>query len=63
VEQVVELFAHKDGDILITIDEVHGLVQQADNLYKEENNYEEYDEFNAKEHLQQLINFCRQSSW
>ncbi len=67
VEQVMELVAHKGGNILITIDEVHDLMQQADNLYeveaqllneaKKKNNYEEYDEFNAEDQLQQLINF------
>jgi hypothetical protein len=52
-------------EILITIDEVHDLLQQA--LYeaeakalkeaKKKNNGEEYDEFNAEEQLEQLINF------
>ncbi len=61
------LVVYKYGDILITIDEVHDLMQQADNLHeaeakvlkeaKKKNNYEEYDEFNAKEQLQQLIKF------
>ncbi len=67
VEQVMDLVAHKDGNILITIDEVHELMQEADKLYeveanllkeaKKKNDYEEYDEFNAEEQLQQLINF------
>ncbi len=32
VEQVMELVAHKDGNILITVDEVHELMQEADKL-------------------------------
>ena len=64
VEQVMGLVVYKYGDILITIDEVHDLMQQADNLHeaeakvlKEAKRKNNYDEYNAEKQLQQLINF------
>jgi len=36
VEQTMELVSHKNGDIFITIDEVHDVMQQASILYEAE---------------------------
>ncbi len=67
VVQIVELVSHKDRNSLISMDEFHELMQHADNLYKAKAmllkeaktmmDFEKYDEFNAEDQMQQLINF------
>ncbi len=65
VQDLMDVVQLKDPNVLITLEEMHALIRDADSIYKEEvklreramkiKDFDEYEKFEVERHLQDLV--------